>query len=53
MLIDRRLITHINWGLLATLFALFFVGVLNLYSASGVRLEDGLSLSSFYQRQLV
>ncbi len=53
MLIDRRLLTHLNWGLLGCLLLLFGVGVLNLYSASGTRLEDGLSVASFYHRQLI
>ena len=51
--IDRRLITHINWGLLAAMLALFFVGIGNLYSASGVRVEDGISLAPYYGRQIV
>ncbi len=53
MLIDRRLLTHLNWGLLASLFALFALGLLNLYSASGTRLEDGILLAPFYQRQFI
>lgn len=51
--IDRRLITHINWGLLAYTGILFFIGTSNLYSASGIRLENGITLSPFYQRQIV
>lgn len=42
-----------NWGLLACMLVLFLVGVGNLYSASGTRLEDGLAFSDFYQRQLI
>ena len=44
MVMDRRLLTHINWGLLAAMLLLFWVGIGNLYSASGVRVEDGISL---------
>lgn len=51
--VDRRLFSHINWSLLVCLLTLFFVGVGNLYSASGIRMEGGLSVSSYYQRQLV
>ncbi len=51
--IDRRLITHINWGLLAAMLVLFFVGIGNLYSASGVRVEDGISLAPYYGRQMI
>lgn len=52
-LIDRRLLTHMNWSLLASLLLLFGVGILNLYSASGTRFEDGISLAPFYERQLI
>lgn len=52
-LVDRRLLTHMNWPLLASLLLLFGVGILNLYSASGTRLEDGMDLAPFYQRQLI
>ena len=51
--VDRRLFSYINWGLLACLMVLFLVGVGNLYSASGMRMEGGLSVSSYYQRQLI
>ena len=43
--IDRRLLTHINWPLLAVMAILFAMGVLNLYSASGFRMGDGVSLN--------
>ena len=49
---DRRLITHANWSLLAFTLVLFCVGVANLYSASGVRSEEGILVSSFFQKQL-
>ena len=32
---------------------LFFLGVLNLYSASGFRIEQGISVAPFYQKQLL
>ncbi|MFI3271874.1 MAG: rod shape-determining protein RodA [Pseudomonadota bacterium] len=50
---DRRLFTHLNWALIAFTALLFFVGVANLYSASGTRLEEGMEVSSFYQKQLI
>ena len=49
--IDRRLFTHINWPLLAVIAVLFSVGVLNLYSASGFRMGEGVSLNPYYQKQ--
>lgn len=49
---DRRLITHANWSLLGFSAALFFIGVANLYSASGVRFEEGIMVAPYYQKQL-
>ena len=50
---DRRLITHANWSLLGFTAFLFCVGMANLYSASGVRSEEGILVSSFFQKQLL
>lgn len=50
---DKRLLSHLNWGLLACMCVLFFVGVGNLWSASGTRFEEGVTFSDFYQRQLI
>jgi len=50
---DRRVLTHINWVLTVLVALLFGVGVLNLYSASGIRLADGLSFNPFYHKQLL
>ncbi|MDR3073685.1 MAG: rod shape-determining protein RodA [Deltaproteobacteria bacterium] len=51
--IDRRLITHANWGLIGFTTLLFFVGAANLYSASGIRMGEGLEMASYYQKQFV
>lgn len=51
--VDRRLFSHINWWLVVCMCVLFLVGVGNLYSASGVRIEDRLEISTYYQRQMV
>lgn len=50
---DRRLLLNLNWTLLALTLVLFGLGVLNLYSASGFRLEDGFSVASYFKKQLV
>lgn len=42
-----------NWPLLGVTAMLFCLGVLNLYSASGFRMEDGLALNAYYKKQLV
>lgn len=51
--IDRRMFYHVNWRLVGVLAGLFAIGVLNLYSASGVRLGDGVQVENFYQKQLI
>ena len=48
-MLDRRLLLHINWGLVLSFVLLFAVGSVNLYSASSVRMEDGIFRSSVYQ----
>lgn len=50
---DKRLFSHLNWGLLSCLALLFLIGVGNLWSASSTRLEEGVAFSDFYQRQLI
>ena len=50
---DRRLMSNINWGLLLLTFALFSIGVFNLYSASGVRMQAGVVLDPYYKKQLI
>lgn len=45
--------SHVNWGLLACMAALFFIGLANLYSASGTRTEEEILVSSFYQKQII
>ncbi len=50
---DKSLFSYINWGLLACMLLLYLVGVGNLYSASGTRVETGLAFNSFYQRQII
>lgn len=50
---DRRLLTHANWSLLGFTAILFLIGVGNLYSASGVRIDEGIMVSPFYQKQLL
>lgn len=50
---DTRLFSYTNWSLLALMLLLYLIGVTNLYSASGTRLDSGMSFSGFYQRQLL
>ncbi|QJB58397.1 rod shape-determining protein RodA [Pseudodesulfovibrio sp. zrk46] len=53
MPIDRRLLFYINWPLLGVAILLFLLGVLNLYSASGYRLEEGMSIAPYFNKQLI
>lgn len=53
MPIDRRLLFYINWPLLSVAVILFMLGVLNLYSASGYRLEDGMTVAPYFHKQMV
>lgn len=50
---DRRLLTHMNWGLLLITILLFGIGVLNLYSASAFMSQEGMAVTAYYQKQLV
>ncbi len=50
---DRRMLLQINWGLIVTTLLLFAIGMVNLYSASGSRVEGNFVLAPFYRRQLV
>jgi len=50
---DRRLIFHINWALLTLTAMLFCIGLINLYSASSLRVEGGVTLDSFFNKQAV
>ncbi len=52
-MLDRNAIGGINWSLLAFALVLFGIGVLNLYSASAERVESGIIVDSYYQRQLL
>ena len=47
------MLLYINWGLVGLTLILFGLGVLNLYSASGFRLEQGMEVNTFYQKQLI
>lgn len=50
---DRRLLLHINWGLLSLTFLLFAIGAVNLYSASSLRVVSGLELDAYFNKQMV
>ena len=52
-MLKKKLFRFINWPLVGVMALLFFLGVLNLYSASGFRIEQGISVAPFYQKQLL
>ncbi len=53
MPIDRRLLFYINWPLFGAAVCLFLLGLLNLYSASGYRLEEGMNVAPYFNKQLL
>ncbi len=53
MSLVRGYLASVNWTLFVLTVLLFVFGVLNLYSASGFRLEEGMSVYAFYQKQLI
>jgi rod shape determining protein RodA len=52
-MIDRRFIFNVNWALIGILLLLIGLGVLNLYSASSLRVGSGLTMTPFYKKQLL
>ncbi len=50
---DRRVLTNLNWPLLGLTLILFGIGIVNLYSASGFRLEEGLAINAYYNKQII
>lgn len=52
---DKRfgMVWRINWALVIFTFLLVAIGAANLYSASAVRLEDGVTVDSYYSKQLL
>ena len=50
---DKRLLVHLNWPLLGFTLLLFGLGVLNLYSASTITGESGVTVGAFYKKQLI
>ena len=50
---DKQLLAHMNWGLLFLTLLLFFIGIINLYSAGARLLEEGMIVKNFYQKQLL
>ncbi len=51
--IDRRIFSHFNWGLFGITLLLFFIGVVNLYSASSLKVEHGVKFIPYYKKQLI
>jgi len=50
---DKRAFRDMNWALVFFTLILFFVGLINLYSASSMRLESGIGHAEFYPKQLI
>jgi rod shape determining protein RodA len=52
-MIDRRLFLHVNWSLIGLTLVLFSIGIMNLYSASTLRVASGLEFDSYFHKQLI
>lgn len=50
---NKKMFLDMNWALFITTLVLFFIGFVNLYSASSIRFEDGIIHTPFYERQLI
>ncbi|SDN42743.1 rod shape determining protein RodA [Desulfonauticus submarinus] len=50
---DRRLVENIDFKLILVVCALFLVGVINLYSASAYRFEQGINVTPFFIKQII
>jgi len=50
--VDRRLLTHFNWSLFMLVLLLAGLGILNLYSAGSLRLDQGMTTAFYYQKQI-
>lgn len=50
---EKNRISQSNWPLLIFVVLLVILGMANLYSASAVRMEDGISVASYFQKQLL
>lgn len=50
---DRRLLSNLNVSLFFLVLVLFALGVLNLYSASSLRLQTGITTVFYYKKQFV
>ncbi len=50
---DKHLLFQMNWSLVFLTFVLFFIGIVNLYSAGALLAEEGMNIRNFYQKQLL
>ena len=50
---NKKMFIDINWLLFIMTILIFFVGFVNMYSASSMRLEDGITHAPFYEKQLM
>lgn len=50
---DRRLYSHFNWTLLGLALLIFLLGIVNLYSASSLQLEKGVTTVVYYEKQII
>ncbi len=50
---EKKNFLDLNWMLVLSVVLIFTLGIVNLYSASSIKLETGINIAPFYYRQLV
>lgn len=51
--VEKNPLINSNWPLLVVMLLLAILGMANLYSASAVRMEDGINVASYFQKQIL
>ncbi len=51
--LDSKVLYEMNWGIIITAFMLMALGLVNLYSASSISNESGITYAPYFQRQMI
>ncbi len=51
--LDSKLLSEMNWGMIICSFLLMTLGLINLYSASSISDESGISYNPYFQKQII
>ncbi|MGL4721825.1 MAG: rod shape-determining protein RodA [Desulfovibrionaceae bacterium] len=50
---NSKFLSQLNWTVVISVALLSLVGLINLYSASGIRTEDEIVVNTYFQRQIL